>query len=346
MEDRMSPRFRRQRTALLASCLLVGALAAAGCGALGLDDGSGGDNKKLVLAVETSPGDPLADMLQFFADEVEKRLGDDYEVEVFTGGAIGDETATVEGLRAGSIDAVVLGSDISALEPKFGILELSFLFEDRAVVTEFLDGELGQEMSDSLVDSAGLKVLSYGENGFRHITNNTRPVVDPGDLDGLKLRVPEVPARVKVFRSLGAVPTPMSIDEVYLGLDQGVIDGQENPLNVINAFSFFEKQKYLSLSGHTYSAASLTMNADRWASFPEDVQQDLQEAAEIAAEKSRAAGEKADSELVQTFEDAGVEVNEIDKEAFRAATKPIWEELRSEVGQEFSDKVFAELGIE
>ncbi len=341
----MSSQVRSRKLALPAS-VAVASLAVAGCGVVGGGSPPEGDGDKFVMAVETSPGDPLADMLGFFAEEAEARLGDDYEFDVFTGGAIGDETAILEGLRAGEIDVAVLGSDISSLEPMFGILEFSFLFQDRDTVTEFLDGEFGREMSDALEEEVGLRVLSYGENGFRHITNNTRPVSTPKDMKGLKLRVPEVPARVTVFKSLGAVPTPMSIDEVYLSLDQGVIDGQENPLVVIDAFSFYEKQKYLSLSGHTYSAASLTINLDRWEGLPEDVQADLQEAADAAAEKSRAAGEQADAELVAKFEEAGMQVNEIDKAAFAEATKPVWQELRGDVGEEFADRVFAELGVQ
>ncbi|MGO1973086.1 MAG: TRAP transporter substrate-binding protein [Propionibacteriaceae bacterium] len=326
------------------------AVAAAAAGVLGLTacgagSGAGGDGPvELVMAVETSPGDPLADMLNLFADSVEEKLGDQVEIERHLGGAIGDETAILEGLRAGEIDAVVLGSDISGLEPSFDIMEMPFLFEDRERVSEFLDGDFGTELSDRLEESAGLTVLSYGENGFRHITNNTRPISTPADLNGIKLRVPEVPARVEMFRAFGAVPTPMSIDEVYISLDQGALDGQENPLVVIDAFSFYEVQKYLSLSGHVYSPASLTMNQKKFESLSPEVQDALREAAQEAAEGSRDLGEKADEELIASFEEAGVEVNEIDKAAFQGDVKQIWDSVAEGFEDDFAQRVLAEYG--
>lgn len=324
------------------------ALAAAAAGILGLTAcgaGPGGDGQvELVMAVETNPGDPLADMLNLFADSVEEKLGDQVEVERHLGGAIGDETAILEGLRAGQIDAVVLGSDISGLEPSFDIMEMPFLFKDREEVSGFLDGDFGTELSDRLEESAGLSVLSYGENGFRHITNNTRPITTPDDLNGIKLRVPEVPARVAMFKSFGAVPTPMSIDEVYISLDQGALDGQENPLVVIDAFSFYEVQKYLSLSGHVYSPASLTVNQKKFESLSPEVQDALREAAQEAAEGSRELGAKADEELIASFEEAGVEVNEIDKAAFQGDVQEVWDAVADSFEDDFAKRVLAEYG--
>lgn len=305
---------------------------------------SDGDPIQLVMAVETNPGDPLADMLNLFADALEEELGDQVEVETHLGGSIGDETAILGMLRAGEIDVAVVGSDISTLDPIFGIMELPFLFSARETVTAFLDGDFGREMSDSLEQSAGLRVLSYGENGFRHITNNVRPVTTPEDLSGLKLRVPEVPARVTMFETFGAVPTPMSIDEVYLALDQGVLDGQENPLKVIDAFSFHEVQQYLSLSGHVYSPASLTMSLDTWDSLPAEIQDAVDGAAAEAAQGSRELGIEADESLIAQFEEAGVEINEADIAAFQEQSSQVWEGAKDEVGEDFVDRVVAEYG--
>lgn len=331
---------KRSRLGAAIGLATAGVLALTACGA----GGPGDDTVELVMAVETNPGDPLADMLNLFADGVEERLGDKVEVERHLGGAIGDETAILEGLRAGEIDVVVLGSDISGLEPAFDIMEMPFLFKDREEVSGFLDGDFGQELSDKLGESAGLTVLSYGENGFRHITNNTRPISTPADLNGIKLRVPEVPARVEMFRAFGAVPTPMSIDEVYISLDQGALDGQENPLVVIDAFSFYEVQKYLSLSGHVYSPASLTVNKKNFEKLSPEVQDAMREAAQEAAEGSRELGEKADEELIASFEEAGVEVNEIDKDAFQTDVAAIWDSIAGDFEDDFAERVLAEYG--
>lgn len=302
------------------------------------------DPLTLVLAVETNPPDPLAEMLNLFGDAVARELGDRVEIERHLGGAIGDETATLEALRAGQVDVVVLGSDISSVDPIFGVLEMPFLFSDRETVSGFLDGEFGREMSDSFAASAGLRVLSYGENGFRHVTNNRGPIEGPEDLVGVKLRVPEVPARVRTFEQFGAVPTPMGIDEVYLALDQGVLDGQENPLQVIDAFSFDETQRYLSLTGHVYSPAYLTINLDTWNSIPAEVQPALQRAADEAAARSRAKGQEVDGSLVKKFEAAGMSVNQVDVARFRSGAAAVWDELKRELPGDFGDRVLAAYG--
>lgn len=371
----MSAAYRRTR--LLLSCLAVLALTLAACGGetsvgeepeagpadadgevtptedaaaradledTGEDAEDAGEPVELVLAVETNPGDPLADFLNFFGDALETDLGDQVTVERFLGGAMGDEEASLEALRAGEIDVVPVGSDITSLDPIFGIMELPFLFSDRQQVTAFLDGEFGDEMSESLEATQGLHVLAFGENGFRNVTNNVRPVMVPEDLSGLKLRVPGVDARVTAFERLGAVPTPLSIDEVYIALDQGVVDGQENPLSVIQAFSFFEVQDYLSLTRHVYTPATLVINAERWGELSPDVQEAVQAAADTAAQQSRDLGAENDDTLLAGFEEAGMEINEIDTEAFAEGVRPIWEDLKGPVGADFVDRALAELG--
>lgn len=160
-------------------------------------------------------------MLLAFADEVENGLGDSVELNVQTGGAIGDEEAVLQGLRAGAVDVAAVSGSVANIDPMFNIMEMPFLFTDRQTAAEFLDGDFGDEMSQSLVDTAGARVLSFGENGFRHITNNKRPITTSADLQGLKIRVPGNPARVKMFEALGATPTQIDIGEAYLALDQG-----------------------------------------------------------------------------------------------------------------------------
>lgn len=175
---------------------------------------------QLVLAVETSAGDPLADMLLAFAEEVENELGDSVAVTVQSGGAIGDEEAVLQGLRAGAIDIAAVSGSVANLDPTFTIMDMPFLFTDRDTVAGFLDGPYGDELSDSLVETTGARVLAFGENGFRQITNNVRPINTSADLAGLKIRVPGNPARVALFEALGAAPTQIDIGEAYLALDQ------------------------------------------------------------------------------------------------------------------------------
>ncbi|MGV9799544.1 TRAP transporter substrate-binding protein [Mycobacterium sp. NPDC003449] len=324
---------------VIAMCGLVATLALSACSSSG-ESNSG--TTQLMLAVETSEGDPLADMLLAFADEVQNELGDSVEVTVQSGGAIGDEEAVLQGLRAGAIDVAAVSGSVANLDPTFNIMDMPFLFTDRDTVVEFLDGPYGDELSDSLVESVGARVLAFGENGFRHITNNKRPIVTAADLAGLKIRVPGNPARVALFESLGAAPTQIDIGEAYLALDQGVLDGQENPLKVIDAFSFYEKQRHLSLTAHIYSPVYLTINEDRWQELSPEIQQGLEKAATAAATTSRNAGAEADKQLIGKFEAAGVEVNEADVNRLSGSVTTVREQIADDIPGDFADRVLAE----
>jgi TRAP-type C4-dicarboxylate transport system substrate-binding protein len=279
----------------------------------------------LKLSVETNVGDPLANLLTYFADNLEAELGDEVVVERFLGGALGDEIAQMELIRAGEVDVVPIGSDIVQLESSFGIFDFPFLFPDRETVYGLLDGDVGQQLKDSLLESAGLVVLGFGENGFRQITNNVRPVE----------------TRILAFTRLGAVPTPMDLGEVYLALDQGVLDGQENPMGVVKEFSFFEVQTYLSLSNHVYSPITLTMNAEKWDSLPDNVKTAIESAAVAAVDQSREDGLANDQNLAAELEAEGMQVNEIDVTAFQEASVPIWDDLAAVVGEDFAAAVIA-----
>ena len=307
-------------------------------------DGNGADSVELTMAVDTNAGDPLADTLAYFVEELEEISGGAITVDAHYGGSIGDEVATIEMLRSGEIDVVVVGSDISSLDPIFNVMEMPFLFPDREAVSEFLDGEFGQEMSDSLSESAGLKIVGYGENGFRHITNSRHAVTVPADLEGLKLRVPEVPARVDTFRAMGAVPSPMSFGEIYLALDQGVMDGQENPLQVIEQASFHEVQDYLSLSGHVYTAASLTMNVDSYDELSSELQGYIDEAAASAVAQSRESAQQMEEETIAVFEEAGLEINDIDMAAFQDVARDLWPDIADTLPGDFGTRVLDAYG--
>ncbi len=323
----------------IATCGMVAALALSACSS---SDENGSDTPELMLAVETSAGDPLADMLIAFAEEVENELGDSVSLTVQTGGAIGDEEAVLQGLRAGAIDIAAVSGSVANLDPTFSIMDMPFVFTDRDKVVEFLDGPYGDELSESLVESIGARVLGFGENGFRHITNNKRPIVTSNDLAGLKIRVPGNPARVALFEALGAAPTQIDIGEAYLALDQGVLDGQENPLKVIDAFSFYEKQRYLSLTAHIYSPVYLAMNEETWQGLSPEVQQGLEKAAAAAAVTSRESGAEADKQLLAKFEEAGVEVNQADVTQLSEAVVGVREEIATEIPGDFADRVLAE----
>jgi tripartite ATP-independent transporter DctP family solute receptor len=270
-------------------------------------------------------------------------MGDAVEIEYFDGGTLGDEIVHMEMVRTGQLDVVPIGSDAVQLDSKWAVFDMPFLFPDRETASRVLDGEIGQQLTESMRESAGLQVLGFGEIGFRNITNNVRPVVTPADLEGLKLRTPGSKTRIMAFEMLGAAPVTMNIGELYLALQQGTVDGQENPLGNIKAFSWNEVQKYLSLSSHVYTPVTLAMNGQRWDSLSDEQKAAVGRAAAKAVEHSRQFGANNDATLLDELS-KDMQVNEIDIEAFQEAAKPIWDEIAPVAGEDFTAAVIGQVG--
>lgn len=277
-------------------------------------------------------------MAQRFADNLEAELGDAVAYELFHTGALGNEEVHMQMIRTGQIDVYPMGSDAVSLDPKWAIFDMPFLFADRETVARLLDGEIGEELRASMRESANLEVLAFGELGFRHITNNVRPIVKPEDLEGVQIRVPGSEPRILAFSTFGAQPITMNFGELYLALQQGTVDGQENPLAAVQSRSFHEVQDYLSLSGHVYSPVTLVMNGANYDALTDDQKAAVKRAAQEAAEHTRRLGTEADATLL---EELGVqmEVNEIDLAAFKEAAVPIWEQVGAMAGGDFAAKV-------
>ena len=177
----------------------------------------------------------------------------------------------------------------------------------------------------------GLKIIAMWENGYRHITNNKRPIKVPADLQGIKLRVPEGKWRVKMFQAYGANPSPMKFSELFTALSTGVMDGQENPLPQIFSAKLYEAQKHLSLSGHVYAPAFLAVGAKKWAALPADVRQVLEDTAKDVQQFCYDTADRLEQEWLDKMKAAGIQVTEVDKDAFIKASAPIYEEFSKEV---------------
>jgi len=182
-----------------------------------------------------------------------------------------------------------------------------------------------------MAEAKGYKILAVWENGFRHITNHVKPIMKPEDLTGMKLRVPQGKWRVKMFQIYGANPSPMSLSEVFVALQTGVMDGQENPLTQIYSSKFQEVQKHLSMTGHVYTPAYIVSGARKWNSLPADVREILQQAARDTQAYVYEQAEKLENDLLEKIKAAGVQVNEADKDAFIAASTSVYEEFGQEV---------------
>jgi tripartite ATP-independent transporter DctP family solute receptor len=310
---------------------LAGLLATAGAGAADLE---------LRMSVESTPGSPTQTMLAAFRDALQEELGDGVAIEYYDGGTLGDEIVHMEMVRAGQLDVIPIGSDAVQLDTKWAIFDMPFLIPDRETAVRILDGQIGQQLAASMREKADLQVLGFGEIGFRNITNNVRPIVTPADLQGLKLRTPGSKTRILAFQKLGATPVTMNIGELYLALQQGTVDGQENPLANIKAFSWNEVQDYLSLSSHVYTPITLVMNGARWDGLSDEQKAAVERAARKAVAHSREFGANADATLLDQLSQ-DMEVNEIDLPAFQEASKPIWDEIAPIAGEEFTQAVIA-----
>lgn len=269
-----------------------------------------------------------------FAQEVAERTEGRVAIEVFPSGQLGSEKDVIEGLQFGSVQAGLIGSgSFQGIEPRIGIIEMPYAWGARDQAFAALDGDLGAALA-GMLDSKGIKVLGWWENGFRNITNNVRPIEKPEDLAGLKIRVTPDKVRLATFEGLGAEPAPLSFGELYSALQQGLFDAQENPLAIIYSASFFEVQKYVSLSEHIWGAATLTMSNATWNKISPEDQEIVLEAATSWGLKQRDMVAAANDDLIARLEEKGMAFNAVDKAAFIAAVEPIWESQKAVYGEE------------
>ena len=288
-----------------------------------------------------SPGSLFDQSAQEFAKRANAKLGSKAKVVVYGSSQLGGDGEMMKKLKLGTIDLALPSTVMSSAVPAFGVFEMPYLVKDRNHMAKIRD----QVVNPTLVpiaEKAGYHIIAIWENGFRQITNSKHPIKVPDDLKGLKLRVPGGTWRVKMFKAYGANPSPMALSEVFVALQTGVMDAQENPLAQIYPSRFYEVQKYLSMTGHVYTPAYVTAGAS-WSKFPADVQKILKDTAvEMQPEVYKIAAGIDDS-LLKKLKDAGMQVNEADKDAFIKASKPIYEEFAKEVpgGQELIDKSLA-----
>jgi tripartite ATP-independent transporter DctP family solute receptor len=221
---------------------------------------------------------------------------------------------------------------VPAVAPIFGFQELPFLFKDRAHVERALLGPVGWKLNDVLGEK-GYVILGFWENGFRKITNNLRPINTPADLQGIKLRTPKSPARVKLFKTLGANPTSMSFKEVFSALQQGVIDGQENPMAQIMSAKFYEVQKYLSISNHVYTPGYALISKKFFEKLPAHVQYTLRVAGADTGNYARMMGTQMDDVLMREAA-KHLKINEIRRQSFLDASKSLYENYPKEFGND------------
>jgi len=292
----------------------------------------------IVLAISAAPGSTQYVTAEEFTRRANDLLGDKATVKFYGSSQLGKDKDLMQKLKLGTVNLSMPSSMMSSIAAEAGLFDMPFLVKDRAHLNR-IEHEIFWPMIAPAIEAKGYKVIGFWENGIRHITNNVKPIVTPDDLKGLKIRTPKSTWRVKMFSAWGANPTPMSFSEVFVALQTGVIDGQENPYTNIAAAKLNEVQKYLSVTGHVYTPSYLTAGAEQWAKLPEDVRQVLEKTAVDVQGWMYATGTMDDmalrDELAKTME-----VNIADRAAFVEASKPIYAEFAAEVptGKEMIDK--------
>ncbi len=275
-----------------------------------------------------------------FAREVDKRTNGRYKIQNFYAGALGAERESVEGVQLGTLDLTMTSTGpVPNFVPEVAILDIPFLFRDYGHARAVLDGPIGQDLLRKF-DAKGITALAWGENGFRHMTNNKHPVNSPDDLKGLKMRTMENPIHIEAYRQFGILPTPMAFTEVFTALQQGTVDGQENPLSVITAAKLEQVQKYLSLTGHVYSPALILMNKAQFDKLSPADKQAFIDAAREAVKVNRARIDEDERRAVGDLRSKGMAiVDTLDKAKFQAALGPVYADFSKRFGQENIDRI-------
>jgi tripartite ATP-independent transporter DctP family solute receptor len=274
------------------------------------------------------------------AQEVEKGTNGRIIIKNFFSGSLGGERESIESVQLGTQELTGTSTGpIPNFVPAVKILDIPFLFRDKAHARAVLDGPIGQALLKEF-DSKGFKALAWSENGVRHMTNNKRPINLPDDLKGLKMRTMENPVHVAAYKGFGIITTPMAFPEVFTALQQGVVDGQENPLSVIMAAKFEQVQKFMTLTAHVYSPALLLMNKAAFDKLSAADQKVFLDAAKLAAAATRARVDKDDASGVADLRAKGMNIIEtFDKSAFVAKLAPVFTQFEKEFGKDKIDAI-------
>ena len=277
--------------------------------------------------------------LNGFADDVKTATNGRVVIKVYPSSQLGNEKDLIEGMTLQTVDGGLIGGgSFQSIEPKFGIEALPYAFPTHEAAYKALDGELGDRLLKILA-AKGVVGLAWWENGFRHITNSKRPIVAPADLAGLKIRVTPDKMRLDTFKTLGASPMPINFGELYSALQQGVVDGQENPFAIIFSSAFYEVQQYLSLSGHVWGSALLCVNGSLWKRISPEDQATVMKLAAKWRDEERRLTIAQENDFLEKLKAKGMKINEVDKTAFQTAVKGVWAEYEGVFGKDMLELV-------
>lgn len=294
---------------------------------------------KLTFGHGAAPGNPRHEAAVKFAETIKARTNGRLEIQVAHSAQLGDDAAMITALRSGTLDISANSQGAMAnVVPEYAALGLPFLFTDMQKAWQLLDGPVGEELSKRTA-AKGMVVLGYWDNGIRHVTNNKRPIKTPADIKGLKIRTPPDTMTMDIMQALGADAQQIKFSELYVALQQGVVDGQENPLTNIASAKLYEVQKYLSLTGHKYEANPFVMSKRSWERLSTADQKVFMEAAAEATQMQRKLSKEADEKLTTDLKAKGVQIDTVDRKAFVEATKSVYTKWAASPAGDFVKRV-------
>lgn len=307
--------------------------------------GAHAQERTLKFAFSLAKDHPMGIGAQKFADLVASKSGGKLKVNVFPNAVLGSDPQNLSAIRGGTLDFTTMATGLLAgLNKEFMVFDFPFLFRDFKEAYALSDGPIAKSLLGKL-EEQGVVGLGIWDLGFRNITNSKRPITKPEDIAGLKLRVIASPIYIETFKALGANPVPMTFGEVYGALESRAIDGQDNPVAVIETAKFAEVQKYLSLTRHLYTGMPLLMSKKTWDSLSPDERTVIQSAAEEAKAEERKALQSQEKESIDRLRKA-MQVNEVsaaELQRMREAVKPVVDKFAAEVGDGLTKQVSDEL---
>ncbi len=285
-----------------------------------------------------------------FKKMVEQKTAGKVKVELYPANQLGKEREQFEGVKLGTIEMCMIAEGpMAGFLPEIMVVGIPYLYANEVTAWRSLDGPFGKALFEEMRKKTGVRALGIGENGFRNFTNRVRAIKSPDDMKGLKIRTMENPAHMAMVRALGASATPIAWGEVYMALQQGVVDGQENPVSVIEAMKFNEVQKYLTLDGHVYSILPILINDKFFMSLPPDIQKTIADIARTATTVQRGQNVKKVYDGVKSLQDKGMEVyspTEKELKMFREKSqKPVLEFLDKTFTDKKIDKKWIDMAI-
>ena len=309
----------------VAAFLMVGVV---GCGGKKAEDsqkdtGAGDTGKKFTFKLGhlANEQDPWHLAVTKFAETVKEKSNGRIEVKVYPNESLGKEMDLIQGIQSGTVDMTITGESLQNWAPKAALLAAPYAFRDSAHLKQVAEGPIGDEIEQQITEKTGLLPIAYFERGPRNLSSN-RPIKSPDELNGLLMRVPNVPLFVDTWKALGAKPTPMAFGEVFTGLQQHTIEAQENPLALVNSGGFYEVQKYINRTEHVRSFIYVVIGKKQFESMPEDLQKIFLEAATEMQVYEQELFVKDEAKVEQALKDKGMEFVDVNKAAFEEKAKP------------------------